>query len=138
MNWIFLNVSEVIEAWIFFVFDSSCWCVTARDRIHALFTFRVYLYWSESDFNRPQRSCGRLCFYRCLSVERGGSGIPSMPCKWYSQHALQQVSRGGACSGCLCVCGGDPPASRWLLMRTVHILLECILVFFDLIAAMSF
>ena len=65
-----------------------------------------------------------------------------------SQHALQQVSggsgpRGGACSGwgllrgCVPALGGgacsgggrgDPPESRLLLLRTVHILLECILV----------
>ena len=37
---------------------------------------------------------------------------------------------GGVCSrGCLLPGGlGDPPESRWLLLRTVRILLECILV----------
>ena len=54
-----------------------------------------------------------------------------------SQHALQQVSGGvpaprgvPAPGGCLLRggCGGDPPGSRRLLLRTVRILLECILV----------
>ena len=61
------------------------------------------------------RKLRRLCFYRCVSVHcpREGGWYPSMPCRWYpsmpcsrslggcvlSQHALQQVSRGGAWSG---------------------------------------
>ena len=81
----------------------------------------------------------RLCFYR--SVHRGG--IPACLAAGLqggvSQHVLQQVSGGGvptlggACSrgeglltgGCL---EETPPASRRLLLRTVRILLECILV----------
>ena len=39
----------------------------------------------------------RLCFYRCVSVHRGV----------VSQHALQQVSRGGAIPACI---AGDIPA----------------------------
>ena len=53
-----------------------------------------------------------------------------------SQHALQQVSGGcllpgGACSWGVPAPGGveeTPPACRQLLLRTVRILLECILV----------
>ena len=51
-------------------------------------------------------SCGEVCLLR---------GVPAPKC---------------VCV-CVCVCGGDPlPASRWLLLRTVRILLECILAFF--------
>ena len=76
-----------------------------------------------------------------------GGWYPSMHCRWYpsmpcsrgvlSEHALQQGSAPGGClipggfalrgvlpGGC-----GDPPKSRWLPLQTVHILLECILVF---------
>ena len=87
----------------------------------------------------------RLCFYRCLSVHRGG-WYPSMLCRWYPSMPCSRSPGGcllrggcllwaGACSmggaapwGCLLQGGGDPP-SRRLLLRTVRILLECILVF---------
>ena len=39
----------------------------------------------------------RLCFYRCLSVHRGGV-VSQHALQVVSQHALQQVSRGGASS----------------------------------------
>ena len=73
----------------------------------------------------------------------GGGVVSQHALQVVSQHALQQVSggvpapSGGACSRGVpaprgaCsrgMFGGDPPASRQLLMRTVRILLECILV----------
>ena len=94
----------------------------------------------------------RLCFYRCVSVHKGGvvsqhalqqvsrgGWYPNMPCRWYPSMPCSRSRRGGACSqgvpalgGYLLrgggMCGGDPPASRRLLLRTVRILLECILV----------
>ena len=66
----------------------------------------------------------RLCFHRCVSVHRGGAWSRRGVCwgggvcsrgVWsgglVSQHALRQT-----------------PRERQLLLRTVHILLECILV----------
>ena len=58
----------------------------------------------------------RLCFYTCLSVHGGGgaasvhAGIPTPP------------------PGANTPLGADSPPSRRLLLRTVRILLECILV----------
>ena len=121
MNWIFLNVSEVIEAWIFFVFDSSCWCVVARDRIYALFTFKVYLYWSESesesDFYLPQTKFAKVMFSQVTVCPRGrGVSAPLHA----GIHPPEQTL---------------PPA-QWMLgygqQAGVRIPLECILVFFDL------
>ena len=61
----------------------------------------------------------------CIAV--GGGVLSQHALQVVSQHALQQgggSAPGGACSrGC-----GDPPESRRLLLRTVRILLECILV----------
>ena len=94
----------------------------------------------------------RLCFYRCLSVHRGGSipaciagggcylsmhyrWYPSMPCNRSPGGCL--VPEGSALRGLLqgvpAPTGGrggvgDRPESRRLLLRTVRILLECILV----------
>ena len=78
----------------------------------------------------------------CDSVHSGGWGegvLSQHALQVLSQHALQQVSRGGSAPGgsaprgsaprgvCLKgVPGGDPPGR--LLLRTVRILLECILV----------
>ena len=89
-------------------------------------------------------------------LSRGEGCYPSMHCRWYpsmpcSRGCLLRGAAGGApapggmpapggcllqggllpgvcaCSRCVCVCG-DPPESRWLLLRTVRILRECILV----------
>ena len=105
---------------------------------------------------RPQRSCEGYVFTRvCDSVHKGGGCYPSMHCRWYpsmpcsrspgggmsASGGVPALGRclfwGGACSGagCLlqgCACFGGamktPHKSRWLLLRTVRILLECILV----------
>ena len=101
-----------------------------------------------------QRSCGQGYVFLLVSVIllMGGGFYPSMHCRWYpsmpcsrsvgggvSQHALQvsrptpkgevegdQVqahSQGGSWGG-----SSPGPGSRRLLLRTVRILLECILV----------
>ena len=89
----------------------------------------------------------RLCFYRCVSVHKGG-GIPA--CLAGGIPACLATGLRGVCSqwslvpgvpaqgglvpgvpapgGCLLRGCGDPPESRQLLLRTVRILLECILV----------
>ena len=66
-------------------------------------------------FYRPQR---RLYFYGCLSAHGGGGLLPG-----------EMPAPGGG--GLLPGVGGveTPPESRRLLLRTVRILLECILVF---------
>ena len=69
-----------------------------------------------------------------------GMCYPSMHCRWYPSMPCSRgvCSRGESALGVacskgvpaprgVCVCG-PPPESRWLLLRTVHILLECILV----------
>ena len=97
---------------------------------------------------RPQRSCEGYAFTRvCDSVHRGGC-YPSMHCRWYPSMPCSRSQGGHVCSqgvpalgrcllwgsacsrGCACFRWGheDPPKSRWLLLRTVRILLECILV----------
>ena len=115
------------------------------------------IFWHGYDFYyHPQRSCEGYVFTGVSLSTRGGGWYPSMPCRWYPsmpcsrspgvgvvsqhalqvvcQHALQQVPKG-------CLLGGGvpapgrgyveetPPASRQLLLRTVRILLECILVY---------
>ena len=78
------------------------------------------------------------------ALQQVSGGDPSMPC---SRSPGGCLLWGCACSrGCLLPgqgvtvpggrgvpapggCGGDPVVSRWLLLRTVRILLECILVF---------
>ena len=40
----------------------------------------------------------------------GGGGVSQHALQVVSQHALQQVLEGGACSGG--VCGGDPPGQQ--------------------------
>ena len=99
----------------------------------------------------------RLCFYRRVSVDRGGlvwsrGGVPApRGLSALGEVAaprgdlLQGVSapRGGVCSGGCLLSGGvcsrgsapggvcteaGPPWERRLLLRTVRILLECILV----------
>ena len=98
-----------------------------------------------SFYYRPQRSCEGYVFTCVCDSIHGGGGV-------LSQHALQVVSQyalqqGGICSWGVCSQGGllwegsapggggacsrgcgDPPESRRLLLRTVRILLECILV----------
>ena len=97
-------------------------------------------------FYRPQRSCEGYVFTGvCLStggclvsVYRGGCLVPG---GLVSQHALRQNpppppgetgvpgSRGGGVGIPACT-EADPPRERRLLLRTVRILLECILVVF--------
>ena len=69
----------------------------------------------------------RLCFYRRVSVH-GGGGIPACLAAglWGCLLPEGVPAPRGACSRGMC--GRDSPASRQLLMRTVRILLECILV----------
>ena len=75
-------------------------------------------------------------------VSRGGacSGVVPAPGVCLLPGRGLTVPRGGGCLlpgrvpdprgvPALGGCGGDPLASRWLLLRTVRILLECILVF---------
>ena len=69
----------------------------------------------------------RLCFYRCVSVHRGGGGIPACLAAGLqggvlSQHALQQVSRGRSAPGGCLVQGGSAPGGvsaprDWCLVR---------------------
>ena len=87
-------------------------------------TTKVHQIKARNVFTGPQRSCEGYVFTGvCLST--GGVVV--------SQHALQQV-----CGGCLLLRGclllgglvETPPSGRRLLLRTVRILLECILVKF--------
>ena len=91
----------------------------------------------------------RLCFYRCLSVH-GGGGTWSRGCLvWGGAWFGGMPGAGGvpAPGGCMswggawswgvgiqaCTEADSPPPERWLLLlRTVHSLLECILVYFNL------
>ena len=67
-------------------------------------------------FYRPQRSCEGYVFYRCLSVhEGGGQGLPQCVPGYTSPSLGRHPPQ-------------TPPPSRRLLLRTVRILLECILV----------
>ena len=86
---------------------------------------------------RPQRSCeGYVFTCVCHSVHRGC--YSRMHCRWYPNMPCSR-SPGGCLvpggGGCLVLggawsrgCVERPLESRWLLLRTVHILLECILV----------
>ena len=85
------------------------------------------------DIYHPQRSCEGYVFTGvCLST---GGLYPSMPCKWYPSMPCSR-SLGGVCSRGVPALGGsasgggcgDPPESRWLLLRMLRIQLECILV----------
>ena len=87
-------------------------------------------------FIAHKRSLRRLCFYRCLSVHGGGVSKPRpRGCPGPSPGGLSRPRPGGGVSrrrpgGCLPRGGPTPPPpSRRLLLRTVRILLECILVF---------
>ena len=76
-----------------------------------------------SIFYRPQRSCEGYVFTGvCLSTWGEGE-YPSMPCRWYPSRSCSRSRGVRAWGGGR---GGDPPASRRLLLRTVRILLECI------------
>ena len=90
-------------------------------------------------FYRPQTKFGaRQYFHKRVSRILFGGVLSQHALQVVSQHALQQVSGGSAPGGLLQgvpaprgVCsggvpGGDPPGQ--LLLRAVHILLECILV----------
>ena len=66
-----------------------------------------------------------------------GGCYPSMHCRWYPSMPRGVCSQGGAHSGGDLLLGGacsvgggggDPPEGRRLLVRTLRILLECILV----------
>ena len=81
----------------------------------------------------PQRSCEGYIFTRvCQSFCSQGAAIPAC-----IAGGIPACLTAGGCAipACLAVGGllgggGDPPPeSRRLLLRTVHILLECILVF---------
>ena len=52
----------------------------------------------------------RLCFHKCLSVHR----VRCTPLPWQAHPLARHTT--------------PPPPSRWLLQRTVRILLECFLV----------
>ena len=82
-------------------------------------------------------------WYPSMPCSRSRGWYPSMPCRCYPSMPCSRspggsllwgegyLLWGGACSQGVTApgeCGGDPPASRRLLMRTVRILLECILV----------
>ena len=69
------------------------------------------------NYYRPQRSCEGYVFTRvCHSVHGRGGGIPACIA--------------GGIPACLAAGGVEtPPRSRRLLLRTVRILLECILVY---------
>ena len=64
----------------------------------------------------------------------GGVPVPGGVCSWGVPALGGVCSWGGACSGGCLLWGVPargvwrPPTSRWLLVRTVRILLECILV----------
>ena len=73
----------------------------------------------------------RLCFYTCLSVHREG-GLPQCMLGYHHPHPpLEQAPPQEQAPP-----GADnppprkqtPPPSRWLLLQTVRIILECILV----------
>ena len=63
----------------------------------------------------------------CLAA--GGVCYPSMPCSRGVPAPGGVCFRGGACSRGVCVWRPHPPRSRRRLLRTVRILLECILVY---------
>ena len=77
----------------------------------------------------------KVMFLQVCVCPQGGGGVGGIPACLAGgipaclAAGLQEgcLLLAGACSG---GCGGDPPASRRLLMRTVRILLECILVQF--------
>ena len=60
-----------------------------------------------SIFTARKRSLRRLCFYRCVSVHRGGGGgYPSMPCRSHDQAAVYKQVH------CWCVSVGVEAADR--------------------------
>ena len=89
----------------------------------------------------------KVMFLQVCVCPEGRGWYPSMPCRWCRSMPCSRspgeclLRRGYACSGGACSGGGacsqgdvfveetPPPASRRLLLRTVRILLECILVF---------
>ena len=113
---------------IFFYGSSS----RRQGKVTKLFTWREQ---HNTCYYRPQRSWGKVMFLHLSvshSVLRGGR---------VSQHALGQTPSPGrhipACTGAdtplsrhIPACTGadtpPPPPGRWLLLRTVRILLECI------------
>ena len=84
-----------------------------------------------SQFSRvgqsPSETLRRLCFYTCLSVHTGGGRLPQCMLGYHPPRedlpeADPPKTRPSP--------GADAPPSgeRWPLLRTVRILLECILV----------
>ena len=61
----------------------------------------------------------------CLAAGLGGC-YPSMYCRWYPSMPCNRSP--GGCLPAPGECGDPPKKSRWLLLWTVCILLECILV----------
>ena len=92
-------------------------------------------------FYRPQRSWGKVMFLHvCVILFTGGWCYPSMHCRWYPSMPCSRSPGRGACSwgGSApkggSAPGGSAPRGAWWrpplgqLLRAVHILLECILV----------
>ena len=118
--------------------------------IHTLLSWRWY-FQSRVFITARKRSLRRLCFYRCLSVHRGGvhgcSGGHAWLLQGGSVHGCSQggmhgcswgacvVAPGGACMVTLGgTCMVDPGGRAWFFWwdtvneRAIRILLECILV----------
>ena len=117
--------------------DSEChgWFLVAAVWIH---TEMIYYHYSQhshvNDYEPPTdpvinprswlkylpsaTKLRRLCFYTCLwfCSQGGGCYIPAC------------LAAGGSAPGWGLLRGADPPQSRRLLLRTVRMLLECILV----------
>ena len=99
----------------------------ARVRLHC-----YYLHY----FISVRNEVAKVMFLQVYVCPQGlGVVVSQRALQVVSQHALQQVSRGSACSRRRGLLRGGgvwrrhtPPASRHLLLRTVRILLECILV----------
>ena len=112
--------------------------------VHSLKTTCRFLNGYKSTFLPSATKLRRLCFYMCVCLSTGGGGLPQ--CMLGYRPREQAPPRAGSPPG-----AGTPqeqappreqappqnrhppeqatPPSRRLLLRTVRILLECILVF---------
>ena len=83
-----------------------------------------------TDFYRPQRSCEGYVFTPVwLSAGGGGGGLPQCMLGYHHHPLLEQAPpREQAPPWSRHPPRADTPPGRWLLLRTVRILLECILV----------